>query len=110
MSEAEAEKAGLVDRATQVGREALDEIGNVFEEIVAEAPNLWEKTRRAAESVAAEVQEKGPGLWEQAKALAADAADRFDEAFSGQGENEKPAPEDPDEASPDEASSPPARP
>jgi hypothetical protein len=83
------EKKGLTDKAGRAGREALDELGQVVDEIVEEAPGLWEKTKRAAGGAAAEVQEKGPGLWAHVKSVAADTAAAFDKGLSGDEEDDE---------------------
>lgn len=82
------DKKSMAERAGEAGREVIEEVGQVVDEIVAEAPSLWEKTKRAAGGAAAEVQEKGPGLWEHVKSVASETAEAFDRGLSGEDETE----------------------
>ena len=82
--EGETPKKSMAERAGEVGREVVEEVGQLVDEVVAEAPGLWERTKRAAVGAAAEVQEKGPGLWEHVKSVASETAKAFDRGFSGE--------------------------
>jgi hypothetical protein len=103
-SAATAAEKGVVDKAAGAGQKALNDLGDTVDGLVADAPDLWDKTKKAAGGVADEVREKGPGIWGQMKGLASDAAARFDEAFkSGSGDEQKPEQTEAEEPAADDA-------
>lgn len=96
------EGKGTFEKATDASQQALNDLGDAVDDLVAEAPDLWDKTKKAAGGVADEVKEKGPGIWDQMKGLASDAAKRFDEGFKGES-SDAPKPEEEDAGAPTSA-------